>query len=79
MAGVHAGDRLRRAGRIAEAGLVLTWGEGQASARDAARIGAGRDVGSVRVRDAAGRDVAHNLPFAFAFHAFHPDGPWMLD
>ncbi len=72
-------DRLRRAGRIAEAGLVLTWAEGQASALDTARIAEGREIGSVRVRDAAGRDVVHDLPFAFAFHAFHPRGHWMLE
>ena len=72
-------DRLRRAGRIEEAGLVLTWAEGQASALDTSRIADGREVGSVRVRDAAGREVVHDLPFAFAFHAFHPQGQWMLD
>ena len=38
----------------------------------------GRDVGTIRVRDAAGRDVAHDVLFAFAFHAFWPDGIWML-
>jgi hypothetical protein len=30
------------------------------------------------VRDAAGQDVPHDLLFAFAFHAFWPDGTWML-
>lgn len=72
-------ERLRAAGRIAEAGLVLTWVPGQASALDAARLGQGREVGSVRVRDGQGRDVVHDIPFAFAFHAFHPRGRWMLD
>jgi hypothetical protein len=38
----------------------------------------GRDIGSVRVRDRAGRDVVHDVMFAFAFHAFWPDGKWML-
>jgi hypothetical protein len=71
-------DRLRLAGEIAEAGLTLTWAEGQASALDAADISAGREVGSVRVRDAGGRDVVHDVMFAFAFHAFRPDGTWML-
>ena len=72
--------RLAREGRIAEAGVVLDWAAGQASALDAPRIGAGRDVGSVRVRDAAtGADLAHDVPFAFAFHAFWPEGEWMID
>jgi len=72
-------ERLRAHGRLAEAGLVLSWVEGQASAMDTREIAQGREVGSVRVRDGAGRDVVHDLPFAFAFHAFHPDGVWMLD
>ncbi|MBM9595968.1 DUF3179 domain-containing protein [Roseitranquillus sediminis] len=71
--------RLREAGEIREAGLVLSWREGQASALDTARIAAGREVGNVVVRDAAGEDVAHDIPFAFAFHALFPDGEWMLD
>lgn len=71
-------ERLRDAGRIEEAGVTLTWEEGQASALDAATIGGGREVGTVRARDANGRDLPYDVPFAFAFHAFHPDGVWML-
>ncbi len=71
-------DRLRRAGRMTEAGLTITWTEGQASALDSRNIGAGHEVGNIRVQDAVGRDVAHDIPFAFAFHAFFPDGKWML-
>ena len=26
-----------------------------------------------------GADVVHDVAFAFAFHAFHPDGTWMLE
>jgi hypothetical protein len=70
--------RLRREGRISEVGVTITWVEGQASALDSEVIGEGREVGNVRVRDAQGRDVAHDIPFAFAFHAFHPEGSWML-
>ncbi|PHQ69381.1 MAG: hypothetical protein COB97_07700 [Paracoccus sp.] len=81
---VRVGDRawpltrLARAGRIEEGGVVLTWQAGQASALDRSEISSGREVGNVRVQDAAGRDVVHDIPFAFAFHAFHPDGTWML-
>jgi hypothetical protein len=71
-------SRLRREMQIAEAGLILVWTEGQASALDTGSIGQGREVGNVRVRDQSGRDVAHDIPFAFAFHAFHPNGKWML-
>jgi hypothetical protein len=70
--------RLAEEGRIAEAGHVLSWSEGQASALDTARIADARDVGTVRVRDAQGNDVAHDVMFAFAFHAFWPEGEWML-
>ncbi len=70
--------RLRKAGELSEAGLVITWRAGLASALDTARIAGGREVGMIRVRDAGGGDVAHDLMFAFAFHAFWPDGQWML-
>lgn len=71
-------SRLARAGKITEGGVTITWAAGQASALDSARLADGRDVGSIRVRDAKGRDVPHDIPFAFAFHAFHPNGQWML-
>lgn len=70
--------RLSRAGEIREAGVILNWSEGQASALDSRAIGSGREVGNIRVTDGTGRDVVHDIPFAFAFHAFHPDGTWML-
>jgi hypothetical protein len=63
---------------LTEQGVTLTWRAGQASALDAARIGEGRDVGSIRVQDASGANVAHDVMFAFAFHAFFPDGNWMI-
>ncbi|WP_281982940.1 DUF3179 domain-containing protein [Thalassorhabdomicrobium marinisediminis] len=70
--------RLAQAGELRERGVTLSWQSGQASALDTARIGEGRDVGNVRVRDAAGRDLPHDVLFAFAFHAFWPEGTWML-
>jgi len=71
-------SRLREEGGVRESGLILSWFEGQASALDSRNINAGREVGTVRVRDAQGRDVAHDVMFAFVFHAFWPDGKWML-
>ena len=71
-------DSLRASGRIEQGDLVLTWQPGQASALDAPRIADGADVGNVTVqrRTAGGvlEDAVHDIPFAFAFHAFHPDG-----
>lgn len=81
---VRVGDRawpmarIAQEGEIAEEGVVLSWAGGQASALDAARIGDGKDVGTVRVRDEAGQDLAHDVLFAFAYHAFWPEGNWML-
>ena len=71
-------SRLRETGELSEAGVRLTWQAGQSSALDTAQIAKGRDVGSIRVRDAAGRDLPHDVMFAFAFHAFWPEGEWML-
>ncbi|KIC08485.1 hypothetical protein RA19_20580 [Leisingera sp. ANG-M1] len=70
--------RLATTGEIREAGLVLSWKPGQASALDTGALARGRDIGSVRVRDTSGLDVPHDVMFAFAFHAFWPDGIWML-
>lgn len=71
-------DRLSKEGEVSEAGVVISWVEGQASALDSPLISKGKEVGSVRVRDANGQDVPHDVMFAFAFHAFWPDGKWML-
>ncbi len=71
-------SRLSAEGEVSEAGIKLSWVAGQASALDSRKIGDGKDVGTVRVRDATGRDVAHDVMFAFAFHAFFPRGKWML-
>ena len=70
--------RLAKEGEVREAGVVITWREGQASALDSASIGKGREVGTIRVRDGSGRDLPHDVMFAFAYHAFWPDGAWML-
>lgn len=72
-------ERLAGRRELVEAGLRITWEGGMASALDTARIAQGRDVGGIRVRNArTGADVVHEVVFAFAFHAFEPDGAWML-
>ncbi|MEO0911746.1 MAG: DUF3179 domain-containing protein [Pseudomonadota bacterium] len=72
-------ERLRTTPEIVEAGVRLVWAGEMASALDTGRIADGRKVAAVRVFDAAtGRDVVHEVVFAFAFHAFAPDGIWML-
>jgi hypothetical protein len=70
-------SRIREKGGVSEAGVKITWEAGQASALDTANIAEGREVGTIRVRDAQGRNLAHDVMFAFAFHAFWPDGTWM--
>lgn len=71
-------DRLRDAGQVDEAGVIISWAAGKASALDSQVMAEGRDVGMIRVRDGAGQDVPHDVMFAFAFHAFWPEGEWML-
>ncbi|CAN5786739.1 hypothetical protein BH23PSE1_BH23PSE1_08500 [soil metagenome] len=72
-------DRLAAEGEIVEGGVRLFWAEGMTSALDGRAIAASRDVGQVRVTDpTTGADVVHEVVFAFAFHAFEPDGRWML-
>ena len=81
---VRVGDRAWPLARLAETrgltegGIQILWAPGQASALDTARISKGRDVGTIRVRDADGQDLPHDVMFAFAFHAFWPDGHWMI-
>lgn len=70
--------RLSDEGVISEANYVLSWREGQASALDQTDVSISKDVGSVRVQDQAGNDLPHDVMFAFAFHAFWPEGEWML-
>ena len=68
---------LREEGRIETADLVLTWEPGQASALDSAFVSQGRDVGNVTVQRKTQyglEDAVHDLSFAFAFRAFHPEG-----
>jgi len=71
--------RLRDLETLTEDGVIITWTSGQASALDSRNIGKGKDVGTIRVRDAkTGKDIKHDVVFAFAFHAFFPNGTWML-
>ncbi len=72
-------DLVRQAGELAHGPYVIRWRPGQNSALDATAIARGRDVGTVTVarRGADGRleDAVYDVPFAFAFRAFHPDRP----
>ena len=73
-------SRLRETPDLTEAGVRLTWVAGQASALDSSNIASGKDVGTIRVKDAeTGEDIPHDVMFAFAFQAFHPDGEWMIN
>ncbi|MDP3526018.1 MAG: DUF3179 domain-containing protein [Hoeflea sp.] len=64
-------DRLRRDGAVTLNGIRFTWVPGVRSALDTSSIAEGREIGSVAVtRD--GKDVAHELTFAFVVSAFLP-------
>ncbi|MEL6533475.1 MAG: DUF3179 domain-containing protein [Pseudomonadota bacterium] len=81
---VRVGDRawpltrLAEAGEVSEEGVTLSWTAGQASALDSPEIADGRDIGNIRVQDTSGADLPHDVMFAFAYHAFWPEGDWML-
>jgi len=70
-------SRLADEGEVTDSGLTLSWTSGQASALDSRDLSKGKDVGTIRVRK-DGKDIPHDVMFAFAFHAFFPDGQWML-
>lgn len=72
-------SRLANSGSVTEEGVTITWAAGMASALDQSSIANSRDIGSIRVRDAKGQDVPHEVVFAFAFHAFEPKGIWHLE
>ncbi len=59
-------------------GLRLIWEKGQASPLDNPKTAKGKEIGNVSVIriDQSGKahDVIYDLPFAFAFKAFNPDG-----
>ena len=68
---------LQRKRRIEAGDLVLAWEPGQNAAMDTRDIAGGRDIGNVTVQRRVGGglvDAVHDVTFAFAFHAFHPDG-----
>ena len=70
-------DLLRQKKRVEKGDLVITWEPGQNSALDTSDIAEGRDIGNVIVqRKVNGKlvDAAHDLTFAFVFHAFIKGG-----
>lgn len=71
--------RLAKVGTLTEEGVTIIWKAGMASALDGEKISTSREVGSIRVKNAKGEDIPHEVVFAFAFHAFAPDGVWHLD
>ena len=74
--GAWSFDLIRAKGPLRVGDLEISWRAGQASALDAGRISAGRDVGGVVVErvqaDGSRMLVVYSVPFAFAFAAFHP-------
>jgi hypothetical protein len=69
---------LRERSAIEAGDIVLKWEAGQTSALDKKTIAGGRDVGNViaqRRQDGQLSDIPYDVTFAFAFHAFWPDGP----
>jgi hypothetical protein len=70
-------DLVREKSPFVVGDLRFSWQPGQASALDASTIAAGFDVGNVLVERRSGdgwTDVVYSVDFAFAFHAFYPEG-----
>ena len=70
-------EQLRQQKRVEAGDLVITWEAGQNAAMDRRTIAQSRDIGNVIVQRRDGDDLVdavHDVTFAFAFHAFHPDG-----
>lgn len=72
-------ERLKNAEVLEEAGYRIVWRAGMASALDGRKIATSRDIGSIRVYDANGNNVEHEVVFAFAFNAFADNAEWMLE
>jgi hypothetical protein len=63
---------VREKGGVNIGDISVSWRDGVNSALDTRQISQGRDVGAVRVTK-DGVDLVHDITFAFAFHAFHPE------
>jgi hypothetical protein len=61
-----------RADGFEQDGYRIAFEAGVASALDHSTIAKGREIGTVRVTK-NGKDVPHDITFAFVAHAFHPD------
>lgn len=69
---------LREQGPLRYGDLVISWTSGQNSALDEENIAQGADVGNVVVQR-NGEDMPYVVTFAFAFHAFDPEGTLIQD
>jgi hypothetical protein len=73
--------KLKEVGEIQAPNLVISWSPGMNSVQDTRWIPFGRDIGNVRVQYKSSKglvDAVHDITFAFAFAAFHPNGIWHL-
>ncbi len=70
-------NRIRQGG-FEKDGFRFEYSAGVASALDSRTIADGRETGTVRVTK-DGKDVVHDLTFAFVAHAFHPETPIIAD
>ena len=66
-------DLIKNQGPLVVGDMKLTWRPGMNSALDSSDISKGRDIGQIEVTR-KGDLVAHDVTFAFVFHAFRPDG-----
>ncbi len=69
---------IRKKGKVESGNIIITWQGGMNSALDKSSIQKSRDIGFVSVQkknaDGSSTDEVHDVTFAFAFMAFHPNG-----
>jgi hypothetical protein len=74
----YALDLIRARGTLRDGDLILTHIDDMASPLDAPHVARGRDIGAVTVErvgpDGSRAAVPYHIAFAFAFHAFNPEG-----
>jgi large subunit ribosomal protein L13 len=69
---------MREEGEVTEAGVTITWTPGAGLGARCAQIGEGATWARSGCATPRGATCPMTCPFAFAFHAFFPEGDWMM-
>jgi hypothetical protein len=75
---VYTVNAIREKNGVSNNGFEIAWTAGQSSALETQSVARGRDVGTISVQK-DGKDMPHDVTFAFVAHAFYPDVPIMQE